>query len=135
MSLPVRGHTPVVGEFVRESPDAPLKIIVNERGETQDPDGRFLSKKKYKKLYDAIGEKFGGTDTEFRLPDLRARVGMSAGFCQCGMKIEVMAYRGTGVCSLKCKKKYLGDVSSVGTIMFVTNGEKAAIEESRNAQP
>ena len=43
-----------------------------------------------------------------------------------------MAFRGTGFCSVNCKKKYGKDVSSVGTIMFVTSGEKAAIEEARN---
>ena len=52
--------------------------------------------------------------------------------CPCGKKITVMAFRGTGFCSVNCKKKHGKDVSSVGTIMFVTSGEKAAIEEARN---
>lgn len=52
--------------------------------------------------------------------------------CQCGAKIETMAYRGTGVCSDQCRKRYLGDVSSVGTYMFVSQDEKDKIMEGRN---
>lgn len=55
--------------------------------------------------------------------------------CPCGNKIEVMAFRGTGVCSLKCKKEFKGDVSSVGTFMFVTTEEHAAIKAGREGQP
>jgi hypothetical protein len=46
--------------------------------------------------------------------------------------IEVMAFRGTGVCSVVCKKKYKGDVSSVGTFMFVTTEERKNLIEARN---
>ena len=52
--------------------------------------------------------------------------------CPCGKKIEMQAYKGAGVCSLNCKKKYKGDVSSVGTIMFVTTEERDRIMEARN---
>jgi hypothetical protein len=50
----------------------------------------------------------------------------------CGGEILVMAFRGTGACSVVCRKQLGRDVPSVGTMMFVTTGEKAAIEEARN---
>lgn len=52
--------------------------------------------------------------------------------CYCGNKITMQIYKGTGVCSLNCKKKYKGDVSSVGTIMFVSTDERDKIMEARN---
>lgn len=50
--------------------------------------------------------------------------------------IKVMAHRGTGFCSIDCRKKAGDDVSSVGTIMFVTTDERHKIEKRRekNAQ-
>lgn len=53
--------------------------------------------------------------------------------CFCGKPITVMAFKGTKVCSVVCKKKYIGDVSSVGTFMFVTTEERNAIVDARGA--
>ena len=48
-----------------------------------------------------------------------------------GREIKTMAFRGTGFCSVECKKEAGADVSSVGTIMFVTNEERNKIMKSR----
>jgi hypothetical protein len=57
---------------------------------------------------------------------------MASQTCEsCGNEILVMAFRGTGACSVVCRKRLGRDVSSVGSMMFVTRGEKAAIEEAR----
>lgn len=53
----------------------------------------------------------------------------------CGRDITVMAFRGTGACSVVCRKQMGRDVSSVGVMMFVTTGEKAAIMEARDGTP
>jgi len=52
--------------------------------------------------------------------------------CSCGKTIKAQIYKGSGVCSENCKKKYIGDVSSVGTFMFVTVDERDEIMEARN---
>lgn len=54
---------------------------------------------------------------------------------QCGTKIEMMAFRGSGFCSDQCKKDAGVDRPSVGTYMFVTTDEKRMIEEYRNGRP
>jgi hypothetical protein len=51
----------------------------------------------------------------------------------CGADILVMSFRGTGACSVVCRKRLGRDVSSVGSMMFVTRDEKATITEARNA--
>lgn len=43
-----------------------------------------------------------------------------------------MAFRGTDFCCVDCKKQADMDVSSVGTIMFVTSEEKEAIDKVRS---
>ena len=50
----------------------------------------------------------------------------------CGGEILVMAFRGTGACSVVCRKQLGRDVSSVGEMMFVTREEKERITEARN---
>jgi hypothetical protein len=42
-----------------------------------------------------------------------------------------MAFKGTNFCSVKCQKIAGKDVSSVGTIMFVTSEEKEMITRGR----
>ena len=61
---------------------------------------------------------------------------MAQNTCEsCGADILVMAFRGTGACSVVCRKRMGRDVSSVGEMMFVTRGEKAAITEARDGYP
>ena len=48
-----------------------------------------------------------------------------------GRPIETMAFRGTGFCSEDCKKIAGADVSSVGTVMFVTREERTKIMAAR----
>jgi hypothetical protein len=54
-----------------------------------------------------------------------------------GREIKTMTFRGTGFCSIECKKEAGADVSSVGTIMFVTLDERDKIMKARDkkAQP
>lgn len=49
----------------------------------------------------------------------------------CGKPVLVMAFQGTSICSVKCKKDAGLDISSVGTMMFVTSEEKEMIGEYR----
>jgi hypothetical protein len=49
----------------------------------------------------------------------------------CDGPVQVMAFRGTGICSVDCRKALGLDVSSVGTMMFVTTEEKEMIGEYR----
>jgi hypothetical protein len=57
---------------------------------------------------------------------------MAKNTCEsCGHEILVMAYKGTGACSVRCRKQLGRDVSSVGTMMFVTTDEKERIEHGR----
>ena len=49
----------------------------------------------------------------------------------CNKNIEVTIFRGSGVCSVDCRKALGLDVSSVGTMMFVTTEEKHTVEEAR----
>ena len=48
-----------------------------------------------------------------------------------GKEIKTMIYKGTGFCCIDCMKKAGRDVSSVGTIMFVTFEEYELIKEKR----
>lgn len=48
--------------------------------------------------------------------------------------IAVSIFKGTGACSINCRKALGDDVSSVGQHMFITNDEKKIIEESRNGR-
>lgn len=48
-----------------------------------------------------------------------------------GREIKTMAFRGTGFCSEDCKKLAGADVTSVGTIMFVTTEERHRIMKAR----
>lgn len=52
----------------------------------------------------------------------------------CGRQILVMAFRGTGFCSVNCKKASGIDVGSQGTLTFLTREERQIIEESRNGK-
>lgn len=49
----------------------------------------------------------------------------------CGVEITVAAFKGSGFCCVDHKKEYGMDVSSVGTIMFVSTEEKAEIDRAR----
>lgn len=104
--------------------------------------GQIFSQEDYPELYAIIENKFAGSEAhapdEFVLPNapgyyLKAKR-MEDTCINCGSKIETMAFRGTGVCSEDCKKVVKGDVSSVGTFMFVTTDEAAKIREGRNGQ-
>jgi hypothetical protein len=56
-------------------------------------------------------------------------------FCKVdGEPIEVMAFKGTGFCSVNCRKEAGDDVPSVGTHMFVTTAEKRMIDGARNGE-
>lgn len=48
-----------------------------------------------------------------------------------GKVIKTMTFKGTGFCSVECRKKAGDDVSSVGTHMFVTASEKRIIDAFR----
>lgn len=48
-----------------------------------------------------------------------------------GREIKTMAFRGSGFCSIECRKLAGDDVSSVGTIMFVTIDERKKIMKAR----
>lgn len=50
----------------------------------------------------------------------------------CDKKIQVAIFKGSGYCSIDCKKALGDDVSSVGTHMFVTRDEKKMIDQARN---
>jgi hypothetical protein len=50
---------------------------------------------------------------------------------RCGREIKVMAFRGTGLCSIDCRKALGLDPSSSGTIMFVTKKEHKRILKKR----
>jgi len=49
----------------------------------------------------------------------------------CTKKIEVMAFRGTGFCSVTCKKEAGLDVPADGTMMYVSRGEKLLVDMAR----
>jgi len=48
-----------------------------------------------------------------------------------GREIKTMAFRGTGFCSINCRKEAGADVSSVGVVMFVTREERDKIMKAR----
>ena len=52
----------------------------------------------------------------------------------CGRGIEVAIFKGSGYCSIDCRKKAGLDTSSVGTYMFVASDEKQLIEEIRRGK-
>ena len=52
----------------------------------------------------------------------------------CGNKIETMAFKGTGYCSVNCEKAAGHDHVDYGKadLMLVSRGEAAAIREARS---
>lgn len=52
----------------------------------------------------------------------------------CGTTIQVMAFRGTGYCSVDCKKAAGIDHATQGTLTFLTREEAAMIKENRNGK-
>lgn len=50
----------------------------------------------------------------------------------CGDPIQMAAFKGTGFCCIDHIKAAGADVSSVGTVMFVTKDEREAIMMARN---
>lgn len=48
-----------------------------------------------------------------------------------GREISIPIFKGSGFCSIDCRKEAGADVSSVGTVMFVTTDERHKIMKAR----
>lgn len=51
-----------------------VMMIMTDYGPEVYEHGAWVTKKDYPRLYEIVQDKFGSTETEFRLPDFRGRV-------------------------------------------------------------